>query len=188
MELPLQITFRNMPASPAVEANIREKVARLDRFSKHIIACRVIVEMPHRHHHQGKRYHVRIDLTVPGGELAVSREPAMRHEYEDVYVAIRDAFDTTVRQIEDYVRRQRGQTKMHETLPHGRIARLVADEDHGFIETPDGREVFFHRNSVVGDGFDRLKLGSQVYFVEEQGEEGPQSSTVRAVGKHHPAG
>jgi cold shock CspA family protein/ribosome-associated translation inhibitor RaiA len=188
MELPLQITFRNMPASPAIEANIRKKAGRLDRFSKHLMACRVIVEAPHRHHHQGKRYHVRIDLTVAGGELAVSREPAMHHEYEDVYVAVRDAFDTTVRRLEDYVRRQRGQTKLHEPLPHGRVVRLMPDEDHGFLETPDGREIFFHRNSVVGNGFGPLALGDQVYFVEEQGEKGPQASTVRPVRKHHPAG
>jgi len=186
MDLPLQITFRNMPPSPAVEESIRKRADRLDRFSKHIMTCRVIVEAPHRHHHQGTRYHVRIDLTVPGGELAVSREPAMHREYEDVYVAIRDAFDAAVRQLEDYVRRHRGETKLHEAQPHARIARLVPDQDHGFLETPDGREVFFHRHSVLGDGFDRLSPGDEVRFVEEEGEKGPQASTVRAVGKHHP--
>jgi len=188
MELPLQITFRKMPASPAIEANIRKKAVGLERFSEHIMACRVIVESPHRHHHQGKLYHVRVDLTVPGGELVVSRDPAEHHAYEDVYVAIRDAFDAAIRQLEDYVRRQRQQTKLHETPVHGRIARIVPAEDHGFIETPDGREVYFHRNSVLDDGFDRLQLGEEVRFAEEPGDKGPQASTVRAVGKHHPVG
>jgi ribosomal subunit interface protein len=188
MELPLQITFRKMPASPAIEANIREKAARLDRFSDHIMACRVIVEAPHRHHHQGKLYHVRIDVTVPGGELVVSREPAAHHAHEDVYVAIRDAFDAAVRQLQDYVRRQRGQTKVHETQVHGRVARIVSTKDHGFIETADGHEVYFHRHSVLGDGFDRLAVGDEVRFVEEPGEKGAQASTVYAIGKHHPVG
>ncbi len=187
MELPLQITFRNVPPSPAIEANIREKMARLDRFSEHIMACRVVVEAPHRRHHQGTLYHVRIDLSVRGGELVVSREPAAHHAYEDVYVAVRDAFDAAARQLEDYVRRQRGDTKQHEAPPHGRIVRLVADEDHGFIATPDGREVYFHRNCVLGDGFDKLEVGDAVRFIEEPGEKGPQATTVRAVGKHHAA-
>lgn len=179
MQLPLQITFRDMPPSPAVEAKIREKAARLDRFAQHIMACRVVVEAPHRRHHQGKLYHVRVDITLPGSELVVSREPAEHQAYEDVYVAIRDSFDAAVRQLEDYVRRQRGKTKRHEPPLQGYVARLAPDEDYGFIETPDGREVYFHRNSVLADAFDRLAVGDKVQFVEELGEKGPQASTVR---------
>jgi ribosomal subunit interface protein len=185
MELPLQITFRNMPASPAIEQNIREKAARLDRFADHIMACRVIVEAPHRHHHQGKLYHVRIDITVPGNELIVSRDPGEHHAHADVYVAIRDAFDAALRQLEDHVRRRRGQTKSHETPLHGRVVRITPPAHHGFIEAADGREIYFHRNSVLDDGFDRLAVGTEVRFVEEPGDEGPQASTVRIVGKHH---
>jgi ribosomal subunit interface protein len=181
-ELPLQITFRNMAASPALETSIRMKAGRLDRFSGHITACHVIVEVPHRHQHQGNLYHVRIDVSVPGWELNVSREPAEHHAHEDAYVAIRDAFDAVVRQLEGYVRRQRGQTKLHEGTPEGHVLRLVS-ADHGFIETPYGREIYFHRNSVLGDGFDMLELGDCVHFVEEEGEKGPQASTVRPHGK-----
>lgn len=188
MELPLQITFRDIEPSTSIEANIREKALRLERFSDHIIACRVVVEMPHRRHHQGKLYHVRLDLTLPGGELVVSREPTAHHAHEDVYVAIRDAFDAAARQLEDYVRRQRGRTKAHEAPPYGRVVRLVPHQDHGFIETPDRREIYFHRNSVLDVGFDALKTGDEVRFVEESGEKGPQASTVHPVGKHHPAG
>jgi len=123
MQLPLQITFRNIPPSPAIDANIRKKAAQLDHFAEHIMACRVVVEAPHRRHHQGMLYHVRIDLTVPGGELALSREPAADHAHEDVFVAIRDAFDATVRQLEDHVRRRRARTKLtshsHMDASHG---------------------------------------------------------------------
>ena len=108
MQLPVQISFRDMEPSGAVEAKIRERVAKLERFYDRIMGCRVVVESPHRHHHQGKLFHVRVDLTVPGGEFAVTREPAERHSHEDVFVAIRDTFDAVQRQLEDYARRQRG--------------------------------------------------------------------------------
>ena len=75
METPLQITFRNMPRSNAIEENVREKAAKLESLYDGITSCRVIVEAPHRHHHKGKAYVVRIDLAVPGGELVINRAP-----------------------------------------------------------------------------------------------------------------
>ncbi|MFZ0467572.1 MAG: HPF/RaiA family ribosome-associated protein, partial [Thiogranum sp.] len=83
MQIPLQITFQNMESSPAVEAKIREKAEKLDRFHEHIMACRVVVEPIGQQHHQGKLYQVRIDLTVPGAEIAVSRDRGLNHAHED---------------------------------------------------------------------------------------------------------
>lgn len=190
MQLPLQVTFRNLPPSEAVEAAVRERAGRLDRFFDRIVACRVVVEAPHQHHRKGRLYHVRIELVVPGEELVVSREPAEHHASEDVYVAIRDAFDEARRQLEDHVRRHRGWKKPRVGPPHGRVSRLLKEEGYGFLETTDGREVYFHRNSVLQEGFDRLEVGTEVRFAEEKGEEGPQASTVEIVGKegrHEPA-
>ena len=107
MRLPLQITFRNLTPSPGMETRIREKATKLETFYDGILGCRVVVDAPHRRLHQGKLFHVRIDLTVPDGEVVVTREPAEAHAHEDVYVAIRDAFDAARRQLEDYARRQR---------------------------------------------------------------------------------
>ncbi len=185
MQMPLQITFRDMKPSAAVEDRIRERATELDQFYDRIMRCRVVVHAPHRHHHQGKLFHVRIDLTVPGAELVVNREPAMHHAYEDVYVAIRDAFDAAQRQLADYARRQRGDVKVHEIAPGARVAKLFPEEGYGFIASADGTELYFHRNSVLNDAFDRLEVGSEVEFVEEPGDKGPQASTVRVVGKHH---
>jgi ribosomal subunit interface protein len=182
MELPLQITFRNMDSSEAIAAKIRERAAKLDRYHDHIMSCRVVVEAPHRHHLRGHLYHVRVDVTVPNGELLVTRDPPQHEAHKDVYVAIRDAFDAAARQLEDYARRQQGRVKVHEAPPEARIARLFLAEGYGFIETPDGREVYFHKNSVIGERFDRLEVGREVRFVEEQGENGPQASTVRVGG------
>lgn len=181
MKLPVQITFRGFPPSEAIEAAVRERAGKLDRFYSGIMGCRVVVEAPHRHHRDGRIYHVRIDLTVPGGELVVKRDPARHGAHQDVYVAIRDAFDAARRQLEDYARRQRLRVKTHEGTPHARVGRLFMD--YGFLETADGREIYFHRNSVLHKGFDRLKVGTEVRFAEEGGERGPQASTVEIGGK-----
>ncbi|MFN7086986.1 MAG: HPF/RaiA family ribosome-associated protein [Burkholderiales bacterium] len=188
MQLPLQITFRNLGRSEAIEAKVRERAQQLDRFYDRIMSCRVAVEALHKHHRRGNRYHVRIDVTVPGGELVANREPDEHHGYTDVYVAIRDAFDAICRQLEDYARRQSRAVKTHEVPPHGRVVELYPDEDYGRIETPDGRLIYFHRNSVVDADFDKLQTGTEVRFNEETGERGPQASTVHVVGKHHIVG
>ncbi|HVM95170.1 MAG TPA: HPF/RaiA family ribosome-associated protein [Candidatus Acidoferrales bacterium] len=113
MQLPLQVTFRGIEPSAAVEERIRERATKLDQFHDHIIGCRVVVETPHRHHHQGKLFHVRIDVTVPHHELVVNREPLQHKAFEDVYVAIRDAFDAAERQLENLSRKQNGFVKHH---------------------------------------------------------------------------
>lgn len=185
MKLPLQITFRDMLHSDSLEAHIREKAAKLDEFYGHIMACHVVIEQPHGHHHQGKLFHVTIDLTLPDGELLVNRSPHEHHAHEDAYVAIRDAFKSARRQLQDFVRKQRGKVKKHEIPGHGKISEIVGDKDFGRILTPDGREIYFHRNSLVDGDFDALAIGDEVRFDEESGDEGPQASSVQTVGKHH---
>jgi cold shock CspA family protein len=106
-------------------------------------------------------------------------------EREHALVAIREAFAAAARQIEDVARDMRGQVKAHLAESHGRIASIFAGDGCGFIETADGREIYFHRNAVLNGGFARLSVGSEVRFVEENGEKGAQASTVRLVGKHH---
>ncbi|MFM8332985.1 MAG: HPF/RaiA family ribosome-associated protein [Candidatus Methylumidiphilus sp.] len=113
MQVPLEITFRGFPHSDAVEARIREKAAKLEQFCDGIISCRVAVELDHQHQHQGKLFHVRIDLSVPGKHIVVSRERHDKQEHEDMYVALRDAFDVAKRQLEEYMRIQRGEVKRH---------------------------------------------------------------------------
>ena len=114
MEKPLQITFRGLEPSEAVQARIRAKAQELERFAPQIISCHVTVQAPPGHQHRGGSYTVHVDVRVPTGELVVSREHGRDHAHEDVYVAVRDAFNAVVRQLEDYRRRQRGQVKQHE--------------------------------------------------------------------------
>ena len=107
MQVPLQISFHNMDPSPAVEAIIREKAAKLDRYFGRIVSCDVSVEAPHRHHHKGKLYKVRIDIGLPDKDVHVNQEGPQDHAHKDVNVAVRDAFDAAVRQLEDHARRMR---------------------------------------------------------------------------------
>lgn len=178
MQRPLQIVIRDIPPSEAIETHIREKMEKLESLYPHIIGCRATVELAGKHKHQGRQFNVRLDITVPGSELVINRD-----FNEDVYVALRDAFDVAKRQLEDYGRRQRGDTKVHELASHGHIARLFAEDGCGFIETLDGRELYFSRENVIHPDFDRLEVGNEVQFIEEVAAEGMQAKRI-SIGKH----
>lgn len=188
MAISVQVNFKDMDPSPALEARIREKAEKLERFADRILRCIVTVEAPHRHHRHGVLYAIRVEVVVPRGEIVVTREGVRNHAHEDAYVAVRDAFDAVARQLEDRVRTLRGDTKHHEPpMLHGKVARVVGDQGFGFVETSEGQEVYFHRNSVVGNGFDRLQPGDEVRLAVVEGEKGWQASTVHRTGRHHPA-
>ena len=208
MKIPLQITFRNMAPTEAIEKRIRKKVEKLELFYNRLRSCKVTVEAPHRHHRKGKSYAVRIDLTVPEDELVIRHttnrlaltrrtsakkdeielyerhEPSKHAARDDLYVAIRDAFNAAGRKLQDYARRRSLAIKLHEPPAHGRIIKLFPKERYGFLRTLDEREVYFHGNSVLNPGFDQLDIGMKVYFAEEEGEKGRQASTVRFAKRH----
>ncbi len=150
------------------------------------MSCRVVIEAPNRRRH-GDLYHIRVDLKVPGNEIVVKRDPPEHHAHEDIYVAVRDSFDAVRRQLEDHVRRQRGDVKAHDVPAHGLIGSLIAEQDYGFINASDGTEVYFHRNAVANGGFEKLQVGDEVRFSlhSGEGEKGPQASAVVPIGKHH---
>ena len=197
MQNPLQITIRGIEHSDDLQAHIRSKAEKLDEFFEHVTSCRVVVELPHKHHQQGKQFNVRLDIGVPGSEIVVNHQPSLhghgvdlkeeRHfkgmelegPYKDFYVAVNDAFKTLRRQLQDYVRRHRNEIKIHPEMPEARVARIFPEGGYGFLETIDGREVYFHRNSVQNDAFDQLDIGAIVEFSEERGEMGPQASHVK---------
>lgn len=180
MQLPLQVTFRQMDASPALERRVRELAMRLEKFSEQIMRCHVIVEAPH-HQQQGGLFQVRMDITVPDSEIAVGRSHSLHHSHEDVYVALRDVFRAARRKLENYERARRATHRGRVSPPHGRVCELHPNEDFGRIETDDGRSIYFHRNSVLGRPFDELTIGTKVRFAEEQGDRGPQASTVHVA-------
>jgi cold shock CspA family protein/ribosome-associated translation inhibitor RaiA len=200
MAISIGITYQNFSPSPAIDARVREKASALERYHDRITECRVVLEQVSRHHHQGRLYEVRVDIVVPGGEIIAGRSPGEDHAHEDVNVAVRDAFKAARRRLEDHVRRTDGHRataqrlgehqaaplsqalgKTHHMIHHGTVVRLFADEDYGFIATPDNREVYFHRNSVVAGGWDKLDVGRRVRFTEEAGDKGPHAHSVAPV-------
>lgn len=180
MQRPLKITARDFTLSEAFEREIREKANALDGYYNRITGCDVVVGAPVEHHRKGGPFDIRIRLTLPGKELVANRQ-----NEEGLAAAIREAFDAIRRQLEDYVREHRGDVKAHEGAPQARVSKLFPEQDYGFLETPDGREIYFHRHSVLHNGFDRIQIGTHVRFVEEDGEQGPQASTVVLAEKKH---
>lgn len=201
--IPTQVAFRGLNASAELEADVQERVTWLEQFYAGIVRCRVLVEVPHRHRHHGRHFHVCIEVTVPGGDpIVVSHEPSLHVRLKDIEdeahhketeiesvhryarVAIHEAFDVARRRVEDFAREQRGTVKAHEVTAHGQVIEVSKVDGYGFIQTDEHR-VYFNRASVLDDAFDDVDVGTPVAFVEERGEKGPQASTLRVLGKHH---
>jgi cold shock CspA family protein len=187
MQTEPQVSFDDLPVDPDVRAAALEHVAHLERFTDRITGCHVVVAQPHRHHRRGRLYSVRVELVVPGGEIVVNRDHHLDHAHEDVYVALRDSFDSAQRRLEDHVRRMRGTEKTHAARAQGHISRVFPLQGYGFIEMADGREIYFHRHAISDDDFRLADVGTPVYFSEEEGDAGPQAAAVQLVHPHRPA-
>lgn len=187
MQVPLQIGFHGMDSSDWIEARVREKVAKLEKNYPQIISCRVGLEAAHKQPHKSSLA-VTVSVHLRGREIAIKRERRNHASRDDAYAVIGEVFDIVTRQLEEHVRVTRHTVKAHEGALYGRIIRLERETGHGFIETPDGKTLFFARAVVEGNAFDRLDVGAEVIYGEADGEGpmGPQASSVRAVGSDHP--
>ena len=185
MQTPPEIEFQGMTGTSAIRDTIEKHVAELEQRWGRITACRVVLKGAGQHHRKGGLYEVHIRLALPDGrEVNVERTPPADERHADLTFAINDAFKHARRQLQDQVRRAQGQVKHHEGPPIGTVVRIDPSGDFGFLETSDGQEVYFHRNSVLDDAFSRLEVGSRVTFAEEPGDKGPQATTVKLLGKH----
>ena len=188
MDVPLEIAFHNLESSAAVETRVRERVAKLEKLFPRLVACRVVVEAPHRQHQKGNIFRVRIEMSVPGDDLVVSKEPNRaqdRFADPDVYVVLKDAFDTAERMLKDYKGKQSGDVKTHDTPMHGHIMRINPANDFGFLRSAQGTQLWFHRNSVMNEELESFAEGDPVHYVEVIGETGPQASKVWRVSSEH---
>lgn len=186
MQFPPEIAFRGFEPDQWLKETVQAEIEKLDDYFERIIGCRVMVELPHQRHEDGNPYHVRIELSVPGRNLVVNRSTTARErERETQTSAVDEAFSAIRRRLEDYVRELRGDVKQKHEQAHGRVWRLypgsAAGGRYGFIRTPDGTDIYFHENSLLETGFDQVEVGAEVRFHEEQGDEGPQASTVRVL-------
>ena len=185
MRVPLEITFREAVKSDEIVNLIKEKAAILDKISDNLISCRVAVEKPHDNKRSGNSYRVRIAMRIPPGrELVVKRESPDGSQPEPLTAVIREAFETARRRLVKMSDQQQGAIKSHpqqQSLAY--VTKLFKDKGYGFVETLEGREIYFHRNSVLHDDFSRLDIGTGVRYVAADGDDGPQASTIQIVDK-----
>lgn len=165
--LPVQITIREMANSPALEAHVRKKSEKLSLIYKRISSCRVVVEFAQKQKHRGKLYNVRIDVTVPGKELVVTRKAN-----EDPYAAINQAFDALARQLEEHSKRRQGNVKKHAVVMSGHVKRMLESDGYGFIEGDDGNEYYFSVTNVSHPDFSKLEIGDEVHYTPNLEDEG----------------
>ncbi|MBD3376324.1 HPF/RaiA family ribosome-associated protein [candidate division KSB1 bacterium] len=186
MQVPLEISYRNINKTEEIDQLISDKVNSLERVHDHITSCRIAIEKTQQHQRQGTPYRIRIAITVPPGhEIVVKREPSKGILHRKLSAVIRDAFSAARRQLKELEKKQRGAVKVHAYNNHnnGFIKAIFPFDGYGFITTLDNREVYFHQNSVLHNDFDRLEIGTGVRYVEEMGDQGPQASTVQIVDK-----
>jgi cold shock CspA family protein/ribosome-associated translation inhibitor RaiA len=185
MQTPVEIDFQGMAGNPAIQAAIGQRVAELEQLYGRATACRVVLKGPGGRHQTGGLYEVNIRLALPNGrEVNVGRTAHLDERHADLAFAINDAFKRARRRLQGHVRRLQGHVKQHEGQPIGTVVRLDPSGEFGFLRSGDGRDIYFHRNSVLDGAFSRLAVGSRAVFAEEMGENGPQASTVKLLGKH----
>jgi len=185
MQVPLELSFRDVEKTAELEDLIRQKVDKLEQICDTITSCRVHVERVQESQRSGNPVGMRIEVRVPRhNEIIVTQEIDSDQAGEPLPRLIRDTFAAARRKLQELTERQRGQVKPGATVDQvAVVAKLFPDRDYGFLETMDRREVFFHRNSVLDSDFDRLEVGTGVRFVEEEGEKGPQASSVLIIDK-----
>jgi cold shock CspA family protein len=184
MQTALKIDFHGAETSEALKASIAEHVERLEHVFGRFTACHVAIRAPGRRHQKGGLYDLDIHITLPGGrEIAVTRTPHQDERHADLEFAVNDAFRRAKRILQDQVRDMQGQVKTHEEQPVGTVISYDNDGGFGFLRAADGHDVYFHKNSIIGDHA-HLSPGTRVRFHETMGEKGPQASSVHLMGKH----
>lgn len=188
MQIPLQLKLQDTPKQPWIEDLIRRRADKLERYCDDIIGCRVTIDKPHKNVSSGNPFRVQIDLTIPPGhEVVVRKDPLDNEPAQELRTVITGAFDAAERQVKELVEKRRRDVKTH-AEPLAFVVRKFDGQGYGFLKTPDGREIYFHENSVVNGDYARLEVGTQVRFEEAMGDLGPQATTVQIVDKpgHRP--
>jgi ribosome-associated translation inhibitor RaiA/cold shock CspA family protein len=192
MQVPVEIAFRNIQPSDAVEADIRDHVQRLERIYGRMTTCRVRVDQRNQNANETIPPVVHIEISVPGyKDIVVAHEPdhlQRKFQAPDLRNAINEAFRIAERRLTKYKDKltdhgvaERGHEASNEF--RGQIAELMPEKDFGYVMTKEGSLLYFHRNSLLSGDFDQLRRGDEVSYVERTGDTGPTASKVRVVMK-----
>jgi cold shock CspA family protein/ribosome-associated translation inhibitor RaiA len=185
MQTPVEIDFQGLKGTEQLRACVMKNVAVLEQRFGRITACRVVIKAPSERHRSGGACEITIRLSLPQGrEVDIGRSEKADDRHADAIVALNDAFKRARRRLQDHARRMRGHVKSHDGPPIATVKRFDGAAGFGFLETQDGREIYFHKNSLLDNGSREVVPGTRVTFFEEMGEKGPQASTVKVLGKH----
>ncbi len=185
MQVPPEISFRNVEKTETLNNLIDEEVKKLDKAHRNLISCRLAIERPHRAQRTGNPFRVRLGVRVPrGNEVVVTRDFNDSEMHEPLGAVLRDVFQTARQQLRELRELQRRDVKKHpEQEAAAVVEKLYSDEGYGFLRTIEGEQIYFHRNSVLHNDFDRLEIGTGVRYAAKMGEKGLQASTVQIVDK-----
>jgi cold shock CspA family protein len=183
VSVPIEIAYENMEPSPIAERHVLRGITRMERVGPDLMRIRVTLARRNPRHLTGNLFDIHLEFDVPGPDVVVSRTSSLHHENEDLVTAIGEAFDQARRELLTRHAVERGDVKSHEQSATGVVTEVFPD--YGFIRADDGRVIYFHRNSVLHGGWDDLDVGTDVRFVDEPGDEGPQATSVTVTGRHH---
>src|SRR5882672_8902258 len=185
MQTAPEVIFNGVDRSAWVENYVAERLEHLEKFARDITSCHVTLSREQSSQRKGNRYSVMVEVRVPRQhDLAAKKQKQIHDMQIELPAVISEAFGAIETQLKRTVARRRGQKKAHDGQPHGMVEKLFAEEGYGFIRAlDDDRQFYFHRNSVLHDDFVRLTVGTEVRFAAEDGEEGPQASSVQVVSK-----
>ena len=187
MQIPVQIAFRHYRPSEQAEHRIRSRLGKLEHLCSDIVSARVTVDQRSNPANGGLPPVVRIEVMVPhSSPVVVAYEPdrlQRKFQSPDLGNAINDAFDLVERQLRELKERRSGRPEAtdHEAAYQflGQVADIRPGDDHGFLLTKEGSQLYFHRDSILGTDFDRLRRGDEILYVEEVGDTGPRATKVR---------
>lgn len=187
MQVAPQIIFHDLDRSEWVETYIAERLGRLEKFAAGITSCRVTLAQEAASHQKGNRYSALVEVRVPPQhDLAVKKQKEIHDMPTQLPALINLAFGAIERQLKRTAELRRNEEKNHQNAdqPHGLVERVNEEEGYGFLRaTDDNRQFYFHRNSVLHGDFDRLSVGTEVRFSPEEGDKGPQASSVQVVAR-----
>ena len=183
MQTAPELIFHDVDRSAWVENYILERVQRLERFADGITSCRVTLTQEQASHQKGNRYSVMVEVRLPPNHDLAAKKAKMIHDMQTQLPALINlAFGAVERQLKKTSQMRRGEVKHHENALLNGVVEKIFDEGYGFLRgTDDDRQVYFHRNAVLHGDFERLAVGMEVRFIPQEGDDGPQASSVQLV-------
>lgn len=185
MRVPLEISFHGISRSENLEELIRTDAAKLEKVCDDLISCRVGIKLDQKSRNTANPFKIRIEMRFPpGNNLVVTHKSGIKEAADDLPTAIKNAFKSAHRRLKQLVEKQQGERKSHPQQEAGAlVTKIFPDEGYGFIRSVDGEDIYFHRNSVLNDDFDRLEPGTGVHYTATLGDKGLQATTIQIVNK-----